>query len=110
MQGRDGTSDTARHDLGKRIALLTQRAMLGAITDARALASELHDIRRIAHANGLYPVAIVAHALESALARGERGPLIRGWLAMLDDAAGSDRQDADAGASFAAACSVRLAR
>ena len=48
-------------------------------------------------------------ALESALARGERGALVHGWLAMLSDAVGCERQDRAACDTFAAACSVRLA-
>ena len=72
------------------------------------LATEIDAIRRIAHANGLYPAVAVAHALEAALGRGECGPLIDGWLAILRDAVGCERHDADACETFAAACSVRL--
>ena len=36
----------------------------------------------------MFPAVTVAHALESALARGERGPLIRGWLDILREAVG----------------------
>jgi len=42
------------------------------------------------------------------LGRGERGPLIDGWLAILRDAIGCERHDAAACETFAAACSVRL--
>ena len=73
-----------------------------------AIATEIDAIRRIARANGLYPAAAVAQALESALGRGERGPLIDGWLAILRDAVGCERHDAAACETFAAACSVRL--
>lgn len=75
---------------------------------AGALASEIDAIRRIARANGLFPAAAVAQALAAALARGERGPLISGWLGILRDAVGCDRHDIAACETFAAACSVRL--
>jgi hypothetical protein len=75
---------------------------------AGLIAGEIDAIRRIASANGLHPAAAVAHALESALGRGERGPLIDGWLVILRDAVGCERHDAAACETFAAACSVRL--
>jgi hypothetical protein len=73
-----------------------------------SMAIEVDTIRRIARANGFYPAAAVAQAVESALGRGERGPLIDGWLAILRDAVGCERHDAAACETFAAACSVRL--
>ncbi|MEG3144435.1 hypothetical protein U1839_07185 [Sphingomonas sp. RT2P30] len=72
------------------------------------MAIEIDAIRRIACDNGLYPAVAVARALEAALGRGERGPLIDGWLALLRDAVGCERHDAAACETFAAACSVRL--
>jgi hypothetical protein len=75
---------------------------------ANALASELDEVRRIAQLNGLLPAVTVAHVLESALARGERGALIHGWLALLRDAIGCDRLDAPTCDAYAAACSVRF--
>ncbi|MDQ2877918.1 MAG: hypothetical protein M3R41_02415 [Pseudomonadota bacterium] len=75
---------------------------------AAVLADEIDAIRRIAQSNGLYPAAAVAHALEGALARGERGPLIHGWISILRDAVGCDRHDRAACETFAAACSVRF--
>jgi hypothetical protein len=42
------------------------------------------------------------------IARGERGALIQGWLSILGDAVGCDRQDRAACETFVAACSVRL--
>ncbi|MFA5963718.1 MAG: hypothetical protein WC804_06840 [Sphingomonas sp.] len=93
-------------------AELTARVFaIGARTQrdtAGSIAMEIDAIRRIARANGLYPAAAVAQALESALGRGERGPLIDGWLAILRDAVGCERHDAAACETFAAACSVRL--
>ena len=93
-------------------AELAQRIFaIGARTghDTRgSIAIEIDAIRRIARANGLYPAAAVAQALEAALGRGERGPLIDGWLAILRDAVGCERHDAAACETFAAACSVRL--
>ncbi|MES2753095.1 MAG: hypothetical protein V4659_00355 [Pseudomonadota bacterium] len=92
-----------RADLALRIAALerTERPA--------ALASDLDDVRRIAHAAGMFPAVTVAHALEAALARGERGALIHGWLDILRDAVRSERTDAGACDTYSAACSVRLA-
>jgi hypothetical protein len=74
------------------------------------LASDLESIRRIAAAHGMTPAVTVVHALDSALSRGERGPLLRGWLAILSDAVNCERHDGQAVATFAAACTVRQAR
>ncbi len=104
------TQDAARHELTRRVSTLSARAAFTPGPGTAELAAEIDGIRAIALASGMFPVASVAHALSSALARGERGPLVRGWLAILRDATCTDRQDADACASFAAACSVRLAR
>ncbi len=90
-------------------AELTRRAaLLGARPGATALATEIDTIRRIAVQNGMLPVASVAQVLESALARGDHGPLITGWIALLREAIGSQRQDRFARESYLAACSVRL--
>ena len=62
----------------------------------------------IAHRSGMRPAVTVAQALEMALARGERGPLIHGWLAILRDAVGSDRHDDAACDTYRAACAVRM--
>ena len=93
----------ARADLSHRIAALEWRG------GPRRIAAEIDTIRAIAHRAGMMPAVTVAHMLENALARGENGPLVHAWLAMLRDAVGSERQDADASATFAAACSVRFA-
>ncbi|RDE04837.1 hypothetical protein [Sphingomonas aracearum] len=74
-----------------------------------ALAAEAHRLRCGLDAAGLRPAAAVARALEAALARGEGGPLIHGWIALLAEAAASGRTDRHAQDAFAAACSVRLA-
>lgn len=102
--------DAARHELTRRVTALSARTTLARGPSTAELAAEIDRIRAIALASGMLPAASVAHALSSALARGERGPLVRGWLAILGDAACADRNDADACASFAGACSVRLAR
>ena len=100
-----GTTEQARIDMAARLVAVGNRAAQGSRND---LASEIEAIRRIAVANGMFPAASVAHALEMALGRGERGPLIDGWLAILRDAVGTDQTDAAACEAFAAACSVRL--
>ncbi len=93
-------------ELAGRIAELDGRA---ARSRACELAPEVDAIRLIAHRSGLNPAVTVAHFLDSALARGEHGPLVHGWLALLSDAVASERQDVAACETFAAACSVRLA-
>jgi len=98
--------DAIRADLMQRIVALDSRADQGRAGD---LAQDLDAIRRIAQANGLQPAVSVAHVLDAALARGERGPLIHGWLDILRDAIGCERIDGPTCDAYLAACSVRLA-
>ena len=100
------TIDQARAELAQRVVSIEKLA--GHCATAH-LADELETIRRVARANGMFAAASVAHALEMALGRGERGPLIDGWLAILRDAVASTRNDEIACDAYAAACSVRLA-
>lgn len=95
-----------RRDLAARLATIDALAAAGRAADA---ARDIYVLRRMAFAGGFYPAATVAHVLETALGANGRGPLIRGWLAILGDAVRSERQDARACETFAAACSVRLA-
>ncbi|WP_374130865.1 hypothetical protein [Sphingomonas sp. 28-62-20] len=88
--------------------LFRRAALLGVRPGRAALAAEIDMIRRIARQNGMMPVTSVAQILESALARGDMGPLITGWIALLREAINSERQDRFAGDSYVAACSVRL--
>ena len=84
---------------------------IGAVSARRRvddIAIEIDAIRQIAYFHGLYPAVAVSQALESALARGERGALIQGWLSILGDAIGCDRQDRAACETFVAAGFVRL--
>ena len=99
---QDATQDT-RAELMRRIGAIEWRA------GAAVIAGELNMIRRTADRAQMLPAVTVAQMLEHALARGERGPLIHGWLGMLREAVGSERQDAAASAAFAAACQVRFA-
>ncbi len=94
----------------QRVTALAQRSGTPRGPSPDTMATDIDRIRQIAQHHGMLPVASVAHALESALARGERGPLIQGWLAILADAVDSAQQDDEACAIFSAACSVRLAR
>jgi hypothetical protein len=98
--------DEVRADLHARIAAIDVRAPYAT---PRTLAAEVDAIRLIAHRAGMQPAVTVAHFIDSALSRGERGALVHGWLSMLHDAVGSERQDVEAAHRFAAACSVRLA-
>ncbi len=101
----DGIQDSqdTRAELMRRIGAIEWRA------GAAAIAGELNMIRRTADRAQMLPAVTVAQMLEGALARGERGPLIHGWLGMLREAVDSERQDAAASAAFAAACQVRFA-
>jgi len=94
-----------------RSELAARLGLIGAVSARRRvedIAIEIGAIREIAHHHGLFPAVAVSRALESALARGERGALIQGWLSILGDAIGSERHDRAACETFAAACSVRL--
>ena len=95
-----------RTELEARIAAVDVRAPYASRGE---LASAVDAIRLIAHRAGMEPAVTVAHFIDSALARGERGALVHGWLAMLRDAVGSEAQDLDTAHRFAAACSIRLA-
>lgn len=98
--------EAVKAELAARIAAIDVRAPYARACD---LAPDVDAIRVIAHQSGMAPAVTVAHFLDSALARGEHGALVHGWLAMLRDAVSSERQDVAAANTFAAACSVRLA-
>ncbi|HWK34830.1 hypothetical protein [Sphingomonas sp.] len=98
-------TDRIRLDLASRIDAIGFRARHVGAGD---LADELEQIRRIAVAQGIRPAVTVVHAILSALGRGERGPLVDGWLAILRDAIGCESNDARTCEAFAAACTVRL--
>lgn len=97
--------DQVRADLSARIAAINGRALHAR---AHEIAPDIDAIRIIAHRAGLNPAVTVAHFLDTALARGVRGAVVRDWLAMLADAVGSERQDLAACEVYAAACSVRM--
>ncbi len=90
-------------DLARRVAAIEWRA------GPARLAGEVDQIRRLARAHQMLPALAVAQQLERALARGEHGASVHAWLAMLGDAVLSERQDAAASDTFAAACQVRFA-
>ena len=100
------TEARIRDELTARIGIIAAR--LGSKQHDIDLAHEIDAIRAIAHRSGMRPAVTVAQALEMALARGERGPLIHGWLAILRDAVGSDRHDDAACDTYRAACAVRM--
>ncbi|MFL9839589.1 hypothetical protein ABS767_01320 [Sphingomonas sp. ST-64] len=93
-------------ELNQRIDSIAARAARAATAD---LAADLDTIRVLATANGITPALPVVHALESALAAGQRGPMIADGLSLLRDAVACGRTDSRTGAAFAAACSIRLA-
>lgn len=92
-------------ELATRVDAIASHAAARPIGD---VARDLDAIRRLAAASGHHPVFAVAHALEAAMARGERGALVRDWLNVLGEALGSVRTDPAAGDTFGAACSVRF--
>ena len=94
-----------KDELRLRIGQIASRRIAGS---PGVVALEIDAVRVIAHRCGMRAAVAVAQALEMALARGERGPLIQGWLAVLHDAVGSDRHDEAACDTFRGACSVRL--
>lgn len=74
----------------------------------RHLVAEVEGIRRLAVAQGLVAAAPVIRAIDSALARGERGALLQGLVVILEDAL-AQQGPGDSSSVYAAACSVRLA-
>ena len=98
--------EAVRMELATRVAAIDVRAPYARATE---LARAVDEIRVIAHGAGLNPTVTVVHFIAAALARGERGTGVHGWLQMLRDAIGAERQDVSACDAFAAACSVRLA-
>lgn len=101
----DASAIGIRSELSDRIAAIGAGSRSAPTAD---LARDLDQVRRIAHAHGMLPAVTVAYALEAALARGERGPLVIGWLDILSDAIACGRCDAGASETYAAACSVRF--
>jgi hypothetical protein len=94
------------HDLAAACAKLNMMAGHSRPAD---LAGAVDAIRATAQAEGRLPVVAVARAIEAALARGERGVVINGWIAMLGEAVGCGRSDADCTNVYLAAGAVRLA-
>ena len=105
MSAATATTRPIQDELAARVALIGMRATA---TSTATLAAEIDAIRAAALTHGLFPAVAVTHAIEAALARGERGTLVLGWLAILRDAVASDRHDGRACETYAAACSVRL--
>lgn len=100
---RDDDLAAIRAELARRIARIEWRA------GPQRIAAEVNEIRALALRHRLLPAVTVAHLLEHALVRGERGALVHGWLSMLSEAVASERQDSAASDAFAAACAVRFA-
>lgn len=95
--------ESVRTELHGRIAAIGARC-----ASQIELAQEIDAIRAIAHRAGFHPAVTVAHLLDDALSRGERGALVHDWLSVLSDAVASERHDAAACDTFAAACAVRF--
>jgi len=93
-------------DLAARVARLD---IMARHCRVRELASEIDSIRIAADSAGLLPVGAVARALERALARGDSGPVLTGWISVLADAVRCGRGDSTSGEVLLAAGAVRLA-
>jgi hypothetical protein len=106
MDHEADTREAVRAELSARITALDVRAPYARACE---LAPDVDAIRVLAHRNGFEPAVTVAHFLDFALARGEHGPLLHGWLSVLRDAVTCERRDRAACDAFAAACSVRIA-
>ncbi|WP_169542565.1 hypothetical protein [Sphingomonas baiyangensis] len=100
------TSDLIATDLRGRIAAIDAAADA---MEPAALIAALDQLRRHAVRHGRLPAVTVIHAIDAAVARGERGPIVHDWLAILADAACCPTADRGMHETFAAACSVRLA-
>lgn len=72
------------------------------------LCDQIDQVRRIAQEHGLAPVAQLARAAETALARGECRSVVRSYVEAMREAVGCDRLDSAAGEAFLAAISVRF--
>lgn len=105
MQHMSETIDPGQSALARRVVRMGAGA---ADVPIEVLAAEVDAIRAAALVHGLFPAVAVTHAIAAALARGERGALVTGWIAILRDAVACDRQDARACETYAAACSIRL--
>lgn len=103
--GYEDGSASARMELCTRIDTLARGLSR---LSATALTQELEHIRRTAMQGGLVPVVTVVHAIDRALARGERGPMVLSWLDGLREMCGCEALDQQASDSFAASISVRL--
>jgi hypothetical protein len=95
-----------QHDFAASVARLN---LMAGHAGPRDLAAAVDSIRAAAQAEGRLPVVAIARAIEAALARGERGVIVRGWIAMLGEAVGCDRHDAASTDVYLAAGAIRLA-
>lgn len=89
-----GPNEAALAQLNDRIGALRSAA---ARTRTAQLAADLDSVRLLAIGNGFAAVTPIVHAIEAALARGERGAAVAGGLALLQDAAccGNDPRGGD---------------
>ena len=98
--------DVVRHELASRIAALDLRVRSARMPELIAAVADIHALAQAAH---MHAAVTVLHFIAAALARGERGASVHGWLPVLRDAVRTERQDPLACDAFAAVCSVRLA-
>jgi hypothetical protein len=104
MAQADGAMMLVRSELATRVAAIDAQAERIGTPD---LVAEVDRIRAKAQAYGLYPAVAVIHALEAAIARGDRGPLIHGWLQVLADALDCGRDDRSARDTYLVAGTIR---
>jgi hypothetical protein len=102
---RNGTNWTATDELQRRIDAIG--AAFSASRSPTQLARDLDSLRALVRANGNGVALRMIRVIDSALARGERGPAITGGLALLRDAAICGGGDARTGRLLSAAYAVR---
>jgi hypothetical protein len=72
------------------------------------LASEIDELRRLATAHGLMPLAELAHSLENTLACAHTTTLVNPFLDMMRDAVGCEKYDHGTTQTYLAAANQRL--
>ncbi len=72
------------------------------------LASEVDEVRRLATAHGLVPLAELAHSLENTLAITPAAVLVHPFLDMMRDAVGCEKYDLSTTQTYLAAANQRL--
>lgn len=103
---RDAPDTATDGELTSRLAALATRLPRARTAE---IVGALDAVRALADARGLRAAGTVARLIAVAATAGVGRAMVAQWLPVLRDAVASGRGDAQASASYAAACSVRLA-